>query len=54
MTPQEFEWEQERLEIAYERGEIGKITFIRRMKALGFSVESCRAFKPVTREDANG
>lgn len=26
MTPAEFEWAQEQLEIAYERGEIGKLT----------------------------
>lgn len=42
MTPAEFEWAQEQAEIAYERKQIGKITFVRRMKKLGFSVESSR------------
>lgn len=37
MTPAEFEWAQERLEIAYERGEIGRTRFLRRMSALGFN-----------------
>ena len=42
MTPAEFEWAQERIEIAYRRGEIGKITFHRRMSALGFTTEGIR------------
>ena len=37
MTPAEFEWHQERIEDAYARGQIGKITFLRRMSALGFN-----------------
>ena len=37
MTPSDFEWRQEQIELAYERGEIGKITFLRRMSALGFN-----------------
>lgn len=44
MTPAEFEWRQEQLELAYERGEIGKITFMREMSKLGFGVETCREF----------
>lgn len=36
MTPQEFEWHQEQIEDAYVRGDFGKISFIRRMSALGF------------------
>lgn len=37
MTPAEFEWAQEQIELAYERGQIGKIAFIRRMSGLGFN-----------------
>lgn len=37
MTPAEFEWRQEQLEAAYLKGEIGKITFIRKMSSLGFN-----------------
>ena len=37
MTPDEFEWRQEQIELAYERGQIGKIAFLRRMSALGFN-----------------
>ncbi len=44
MTPAEFEWTQERLELAYERGEIGKLAFARRMSRLGFAIETCREF----------
>lgn len=36
MTPADFEWHQEQIELAYLRGEIGKITYIKRMSALGF------------------
>lgn len=36
MTPAEFEWAQEQIEMAYERGQIGRIAFIRRMMKLGF------------------
>lgn len=42
MTPAEFEWRQEQLELAYRRGEIGKITFHRRMSSLGFNTGSIR------------
>lgn len=42
MTPAEFEWRDEQTELAYKRGEIGKITFHRRMSALGFKTESIR------------
>jgi DNA-binding transcriptional MerR regulator len=42
MTPAEFELAQERIEDAYKRQQIGKVAFIRRMKALGFRVETCR------------
>ena len=44
MTPAEYEWAQERLEIAYERGLIGRVTFIARMKELGFSAKACTDF----------
>jgi hypothetical protein len=37
MTPAEFEWAQEQIELAYLRGQIGKITYIRRMSALGLN-----------------
>ena len=37
MTPAEFEWEQEQIELAYLRGKIGKITYIKRMSALGLN-----------------
>jgi len=36
MTPQEFEWRQERLEDAYRKRRIGKITLLREMRKLGF------------------
>lgn len=42
MTPQEYEWACEQIELAYERKQIGKIAFCRRMKKLGFSIEFCR------------
>lgn len=44
MTPAKFERTQEKLELAYERGEIGKITFMREMSRLGFGVKTCREF----------
>ena len=44
MTPAEFEYRQEQLEIAYEQGQIGKLTFTRRMKELGFGTETCRRY----------
>lgn len=31
MTPAEFEWAQEQIELAYLRSEIGKLTYLRRM-----------------------
>lgn len=46
MTPAEFEWRQEQLEIAYERGQIGKLAFTKRMTALGLSIKSCQDFMP--------
>lgn len=44
MSPDEFEYAQEQLELAYERGQIGKLTFTRRMKELGFSTDTCRRY----------
>lgn len=41
MTPQEFEWSQERAEVAYHRGEINAMEFRSRMYALGFKPETC-------------
>lgn len=41
MTPAEFEWRQEQLEIAYEKGRTSSTDFWRGMKALGFSRETC-------------
>lgn len=43
MTPAEFEWRQEQAEMAYERGEIGPVAFLRRMSALGFKIEYSRS-----------
>lgn len=42
MTPAEYEWAQEQAEIAYEKGQIGKLTFHRRMSALGFSTPAIK------------
>lgn len=42
MTPAEFEWALERIELAYERREIGKLAFHRRMSALGFRAEAIK------------
>lgn len=41
MTPAEFEWRQEQLEIAYEAGRTSSTEFWRGMKALGFGRETC-------------
>lgn len=37
MTPAEFEWAQEQIERDYLAGRIGKITYIKRMSALGLT-----------------
>lgn len=42
MTPQEFEWQCEQIELAYLRGDFGKITFHRRMSQLGFSTKGIK------------
>lgn len=42
MTPAEYEWADEQTELAYKRRKIGKITFHRRMSALGYKTESIR------------
>ena len=39
-----FEFEQEQLKRAYKKREIGKLTFTKRMTALGFSIGTCRQF----------
>ncbi len=36
MTPAEFEWADEQTERAYVEGRIGKITFLKAMRALGY------------------
>ena len=48
MTPAESEWELEQLKRAYERREIGKLTFVKRMSALGFSLKTSREFMDKT------
>lgn len=48
MTPAEFEWAREQLERAYERREIGKLMFVKRMSALGFSLKTSREFMDET------
>lgn len=40
MTPAEFEWAQERLEDAYRKGEINLTTFHRKMRKLGFNLDT--------------
>lgn len=42
MTPAEFEWRDEQIELAYKRRQIGKITFHRQMSALGYKTEGIR------------
>lgn len=37
MTPADFEWAVEQIELAYLHGKIGKLTYLRRMSALGFN-----------------
>ena len=37
MTPAEFEWAQEQIELDYLAGRIGKITYIKRFSALGLN-----------------
>jgi hypothetical protein len=37
MTPQEFEWGQEQIENDYVANKIGKLTYIKRMSALGLN-----------------
>ena len=37
MTPQEFEWAQEQIERDYLKGNIGKLTYLKRMSALGLN-----------------
>lgn len=41
MTPQKFEYAQELIETAFERGKIGRQVFIERMMKLGFSKGYC-------------
>jgi hypothetical protein len=40
MTPTEFEWAQERLEDSYRKDEINLTTFHRKMRELGFDLDS--------------
>lgn len=37
MTPAEFEWAQEQIERDYLNRDIGKLTYIRRMSAIGLN-----------------